>query len=559
MIVDLGYAGRSTYDDWNRVFKTRLLSLYGYATELEGYRWVKRVLEHGRGKLLDRTGIDWWDTLSAGTYQDIHLLYLFQRLQSEIGNAPVELWATGSHRSVSIAEKLFGRCRGYQTRPETLVGRVRRAARAARRLRPSQIAEIAFDKWDPDYRFRRRWARGSRARLSTPAILLPSAYSNVTHSELAYARLLPGRRFLLATTRRNAVPDVLPKNVQMAPLAAYALSPEATEEEAASMKGDWPGFVQKTTCDSHEFAICSQAGVWDDFPSHIEHGLRLREAWNHILRSEPIAGVLCGDDLNYHTRLPLLLARRAGIRSIYCSHGALDGGFLFKTAIADSYLVKGEMERDYIQRVCDLPSEKISVGAPDTSMQTHNSPQSGEAIVFFSQPYEVLGGRAGAMYREILPQLWAVAHRSQRKLIVKLHPFESKKARRELVDSILREHPKPQVEIVGGGSPEHVMAQAWCGVTVDSSVAVECAVRNIPVFLCSWLAFTGIGYVQQFARFHVAHVVDSPEGLEQIPEKIAEYRSDQASRHRFWQAADPSQLDEIMFGTRQGRLDSCVC
>jgi len=56
----------------------------------------------------------------------------------------------------------------------------------------------------------------------------------------------------------------------------------------------------------------TKAGLWDYFPENLETGLRLREAWKRLLECEPVKGVLCGDDLNYHTRLPLILARRSG-------------------------------------------------------------------------------------------------------------------------------------------------------------------------------------------------------------------------------------------------------
>jgi hypothetical protein len=68
--------------------------------------------------------------------------------------------------------------------------------------------------------------------------------------------------------------------------------------------------------------------------------------------------------------------------------------------------------------------------------------------------------------------------------------------------------------------------------------------------LCGWLDFMGLGYLQQFGGFGVAQVLNSPEAIEQIPEMVAGRRSLQ-STDRIWHEADPAQLDEIMFGTRQ--------
>jgi hypothetical protein len=292
---------------------------------------------------------------------------------------------------------------------------------------------------------------------------------------------------------------------------------------------------------------------------HLEEGLRLREAWKELLDSEPITGVLCGDDLNYHTRLPLLLAQRRGLNAVYCSHGALDGGFLFKRPIADHYLVKGEMERDYLENVSAVSAEKIVVGAPGDGGRVSGENQRREAIAFFSQPYEIFGGRVDCIYREILPHVYSAAQRSGRKIVVKLHPFESKRARQKLLDSILPQAKLNEVEIVQGRSAEQVLANAWCGITVDSSVAVEGARRNIPFFLCGWLDFAGLGYLDQFARYGVAQVLNSPEELEQIPEKVADYQPDATNLNRLWQQADPGRVDEIMFGSRQARSHSSVC
>jgi hypothetical protein len=94
---------------------------------------------------------------------------------------------------------------------------------------------------------------------------------------------------------------------------------------------------------------------------------------------------------------------------------------------------------------------------------------------------------------------------------------------------------------------------------VDSSVAVECALRKIPFFLCGWLDFMGMGYLQQFARFGVARVLNTPEEIEQIPEMVAGYRFVPATLERLWHEADPTQLDEILFGTRPVRLAPCAC
>jgi hypothetical protein len=431
--------------------------------------------------------------------------------------------------------------------------------RSVRKFRPAQIAEIAFDKWDPCYEMRRHVYKHSRARIVEPVVLLPSAYSNVTRSSLAYAAQLPNRRFLLATTRHNAMPNQLPENVTVVPLAAYVSAQDSARAEAAEIIHAWEMLLLALQEEAEEFRQGARVGLWDHFPMLLGEGLRLRDAWKNLLECEPVKGVLCGDDLNYYTRLPLILAYRTGLNAVYCSHGALDGGFLFKMPLADSYLVKGEMERDYLQRARAIEPEKIFVGAPGRNAGASERDRGGGALVFFSQPYESEGGRADAVYRELLPYLCSAASRSGGKVVVKLHPFESMWDRTSLAASILPASALSQVEFVAGIPPEEVMSRAWCGITVDSSAAVECALRKIPFFLCGWLDFMGMGYLQQYARFGVGRVLNAPAEIEDIPRMVADYRADPAALDRLWHKADPVQLDEIMFGTRQVRLNACAC
>ena len=73
---------------------------------------------------------------------------------------------------------------------------------------------------------------------------------------------------------------------------------------------------------------------------------------------------MCGDDSNIYTRLPVLLARQQGIPTLDFHHGALDGRFLMKELPSDLYLAKGEMERDYLVRLCRLPAERVIVAGP---------------------------------------------------------------------------------------------------------------------------------------------------------------------------------------------------
>ena len=93
LIVDLGFASPYTYEEWSRRSGARVLSIYQFAGQTESYRWVNKVLEHGRGRLLDRMGLDWWEILAVTSYHDLQALYLLDQLRPEIAAHQIELAA----------------------------------------------------------------------------------------------------------------------------------------------------------------------------------------------------------------------------------------------------------------------------------------------------------------------------------------------------------------------------------------------------------------------------------------------------------------------------------
>lgn len=560
-IVDLGFAGAGIYTDWSTRSGAPVLSLHQFAGQTDSYRWINRVIEPGRGRLLDRMGLDWWEIAGIWNYQELQALYLIGELRRELGPATMELAASRPHIYARLLSQSLNRSiRYFQTETEGPLHRLLRRVNSAREFSPAQIAEIAFDKWDPNYRIRRHLAR--RAGLDQPVVLLPSAYSNVTRIVLAYAAELPSRRFLLATTRRSGVPERLPANVTSVRLAAYVLSSRHSQQETAELTRAWEAFEKDTLSQTEELRQARDAGVWAQFPAHLKNGLRLRDAWKSLMEQEPVKGVLCGDDLNYYTRLPLILAKRSGLSAVYCCHGALDGGFLFKRPYADFHLVKGEMEKDYLIRTGSVDPAGIVVGAPGArevpAQERSRSRREDGDVVFFSQPYEVDGGRSEEIYREVLPGLCALARQRTCGVLLKLHPFESERGRGRLIKSLLTSSDRALVEIVSRVPASEIMGRAWCGVGLDSSVAVECTLKRIPFFLCGWLDFSGLGYMQQFARFGAGKVLSCPEEIARIPEMVSGYQPDREALAGLWTPGDPSQLDEILFAPRKAHTAANV-
>jgi hypothetical protein len=557
LIVDLAFASPAVYRDWSARLGTRVISLHQFARELDCYRWVNDVLQTARGQLLDRLGLDWWDIISVYYYQRLLQLYLVNELCAEIGDREVEWFGTRPHFCADLVQQVR-RCESVRV----LQGSQTRLTRAAlklsrvRKLRLPQIFEIVADKWDATYSIRRRMS--SPINCKDPVVLLPSAYSNVTRVVLQYALQLPSLRFLLATTRASALPAHLPGNVSATSLAAYMAPRHQTQSEVDVMIRRWNAFgsVMKR---SEALSCAERAGIFDSFASHLANGLGIRDAWLSLMRRELVEAVLCGDDLNYYTRLPLMIARKIGIKALYCYHGALDGGMLFKQPCADIHLVRGEMERDYLRHACATQANRIELAAPGHRPMPSSIRKEEGKLVFFSEPYENSGGRADEIYRELLPKLCGVASRVQRKVLIKLHPFESEKARRRLVRSSLSSSHRNLIEIVSDVPVEQIIAQAWCGVGVASSVAVECTLGGVPYFLCGWLDCNGFGYARQLANFSAGRLLECAEDLESIPELVAGDGVADAGEN-LWSEAGPERLEALFARhSRQTAAKQCAC
>ena len=397
-------------------------------------------------------------------------------------------------------------------------------AQVLRRFPAGQIKEILFDKYDPGYRWRRRFAVAQK-HCKDPVVLVPSAYQNVSRMAAAYAELLPAQAFLMVATRRSAHQFGLPENFQTRDLAQYAKS-EDFSAEIASLLQRWHK-LRAESSSSQVMRVLFQSGVLEGFGNWLRDGIHTREAWKEVLEREPVCGVLCGDDSNRYTRLPVLLAANRNIPTVDFHHGALDGHYLLKNLPSDIYFAKSEMERDYLLRVCGLPAEKVvlappAVGKSKASVKREDSRRS---IVLFSEPYESAGLRADEVYRELLPALWKLAQESGRSLTIKLHPFESRWQRRRLVCSVLPKDAGRAVRIVDGMLTDELLAQIWFGITVESTVVIDCLRQGICCFLCGWMNMSPYEYAQQYMRFGVGELLRNTEEIREIPERLIAFHN----------------------------------
>jgi hypothetical protein len=524
-VIDLGRAPKSFYDEQSAALGCQVSSIFDLAVEIEDMQVWRQLLESGMGMVVDDQGIDWWDVISVVLQAELQDLRLATRLAGKLGGcrtlvASRPCLATEVLR-VELGLPLQLLHRGLRKR---FAHSVLRRGRAARNLTFNQLLQVVYDKYDPHYRWRMKLtgpgAEGLRRSEieGEPVVLLPTAYSNVTKMALSYARLLPEQKFFLVAARESAEVFPVPQNVKTARLAAFATT-VCDKNELQRLEVRWRRMEQLLR-EQESFRLPIQLGTLEKGLRWLRWGVTVRDAWIRVFETRPVAACLSADDSNPYTRIPLLLAQKRGIPAVACHHGALDFRMAFKRPRFSNYLVKGRMERDYLERICGIDGDLIrmttSLTAENSSVWSQLSPW----ITFFSEPYGVDLWRPEAVYREVVPRLCQAARSAGKTVVVKLHPFESTRERRRLLRRILSEDDRKLVKLIDASLSREILEKTWCAVTVESTTAFECAAVGIPAFLCGWLRHAYAGYAPQYARFGVARMLEGPDELLQIPDMM---------------------------------------
>ena len=552
-VVDLGMGGVETYERWNRRFRCPITSFLSTKHGFEDLHRVRDLLARGYGQLLDEHGLDWWEIMSILLHGELEMLVLFQRFALTVGpEDEIGITRPGIHANL-LQSLLPAPVRVFPLRRGAKRTGIRHYLRLSNKLSLSQMIDVFFDKYDPGYQIRGRLNR-ERRTAGQPAVLLPTAYVNVSRTGIAYANTFPEENFLLVTTRRSGWLRNLPRNVKAAWLSSFAAVQDYSDENS-EIEGRWQ-ILRKELINQKEFEILDRLGFLSPFARWIRHGLEVRGAWRNVLDTEPIEAVLCADDSNPYTRIPLLLAKARGLPNIACHHGALDGRYVFKRSYGDVIWVKGKMEKDYLARKCGVPLERLEIcaPAPPANFSTPDLSRSEKFqpyIIVFSEASDVTGGRQEEFYRDILPPLADLARMTGRTLVLKLHPVESKHERAAALKRILSREQSDVTTLMTGPLTENLFAQAWFGITIHSTVATECAVRGIPCFLCTWLEFWPYGYVEQFIRFGVGTGLNHPSEIKRIPEYLANNVVSEDACENCWQPAAAGRLRQWLTTSRK--------
>lgn len=557
-IVDLARAPKSFYDEWTTRLSCRVSSLHDFALEIEDVQVWRDLFAIGMGRVVDRFGVDWWDVVGLSLQSDLQDIRLAARLADKLSRS-CSLTASRPSLLANAVQLYLGAPlhvlqSGIGAR---LRNRISRYRTAVRNLSFTQMRQVAHDKFDPHYRWRRNFAAQAASSLQ-PVILLPTAYSNVTRTALDYARLLPDQEFLLVVARESGVPAHVPANVRVASLAAFA-DKSGDKNELRELEERWTELDQLLG-EHPEFNLAVRLGLVKQAVHFLRRGTSVRNAWNRVFETQSVVGCLSADDTNPYTRIPLILAARRGLPAVACHHGALDLRMAFKVPEFSTYLAQGEMERDYLEQICGVDPRLIHVGAARKSSNGsavwNNAVWNNDApwIVFFTEPYETDLWRAEPIYREVLPRLCAVARQSGKTVVLKLHPFETIAQRKGLVDAVLAEEDRRLVKIISSPPASEVFRSTWCAVTVESTVACESASVGVPAFLCGWLRHSYSGYALQFARFGAGRLLEMPDDLLHIPEMMQRAMPADNVGTRLSRSISNEQLADVFFPASDRQL-----
>lgn len=546
LVIDIGRAPVSSYESTSRELGCSVLSLYQFADGAKYIERLQQLLQLGKRSLRDREGHDWWDLLSVLIVSELRQFILLDHLRKQLRH-DAEIFCTRSDFRTAALQSLFAspvRC--IRSRP--VLDQLSHYRGAWKTLDSRQLRQIFLDKFDSHHRLRRRFARSANP-VKRPVVLLPSAYSNVSRTLVGYAELMPETDFLLVLARGSARLNMLPNNVHASSLDSYFSSPNRDEVEA--LGSAWLGLESQLAGAAAEFRMAREAGVLRKIASSIPWGLAMRDAWSRLFTSHEITACFSADNNNPYTRIPLRHAKNLGLLTIDCHHGALDYTVRMRGQEADFYLAKSDMERDYLENFCRLQEAKILPGTRAASKRTYSSHKTGSGawLTFFTEPYRIDGWRSDHICRELLPVLASLAERCKLKLVLKIHPFESVKDYRRMLRKYLSQALSRSVQILAGPPTAQLWDETRFAVTVESSTAVECQSRGIPVFLLGWLREAYLGYMEQYVRFGVGQVVDSALDLMKVPELLEAYQGESGSAGSF----DASMLARTLSALFSGR------
>ena len=101
LIVDIGQSSRFSSAAWSLQHGCPILRSDSFRQGISDAKLVREAFSVGRGRLLDKEGIDWWDLTSLLLVPEALMVQALGRMASEI-SVSKELWATRTHGPVKL-------------------------------------------------------------------------------------------------------------------------------------------------------------------------------------------------------------------------------------------------------------------------------------------------------------------------------------------------------------------------------------------------------------------------------------------------------------------------
>ena len=333
-VIDLGRSGAESYADARAGFGCSVTPIDFLRDKFKEIEKVRELLASGMGRLDDAFGLDWWELTSILVHHELESIILLRKFVETLGaRDEVHLTRPCFHAEV-LGLALGSRLHTFPWRENRHQRGARHYLQVLRKFPVGQLLEIFWDKKDSGYQIRGLFG-GKRKPSSDPVVILPSAYVNASRTAAAYAESLPRSRFLIVATRRSAWIRNHPANVSLTWLRRYASVRIASRQvECEDLRKRWD-LLRNELEKVPEFRMLAELGCLDEFPKRFARGLEIRDAWQNVLDREPVEAVICTDDSNPYTHIPLLLAVQKGLPTVSSHHGALDGRYMFKRSHAD--------------------------------------------------------------------------------------------------------------------------------------------------------------------------------------------------------------------------------
>jgi len=112
----------------------------------------------------------------------------------------------------------------------------------------------------------------------------------------------------------------------------------------------------------------------------------------------------------------------------------------------------------------------------------------------------------------------------------------------------LTENDRKLVEVTADPLSERLLRKIWFSLTVESSVAVECALASVPCFLCGWFDIDLYSYGKQYERFGAARILADPADIARIPELLGSQRPGAEVRSRLYHPITREDLEAVLQG-----------